>query len=183
MPLCSQAGGRWDPAWRLCCKNVEQKSKQQLTLQVKYKISVESSPFGSFITIRFTVPSGVNSRPEIPVRSGDKQWSWRASHCQWNFRKLDIEIMSRVVSVSQKQEVFKMQSGRSLSLPSALDAFFHATPYQRCFFIPLYMKQSTVSLQTHLSWGAFQQQSIKQRGFRKENNICWASKEICHLLH
>ncbi|XP_010014950.1 PREDICTED: disrupted in renal carcinoma protein 2 homolog, partial [Nestor notabilis] len=41
------------------------KSKQKLTLKVKYKISVDSTPFGSFITIRFHVQSVVNSGPEI----------------------------------------------------------------------------------------------------------------------
>lgn len=182
MLLRTQADAWWDPAWGLCCKNaaVEQKSKQQLTLQVKYKISVESTLFGSFITIRFLFQADLRSWWGLEINS---EADLLVTVSETSENKPEAEIMSRVVSVSKNQEVFKMQSGTSLSLPSALDAFFHATPYQRHFFIPLYVKQSTVSLQTHLSWGAFQQQSIKQRGFRKENNICWASKEICHLLH
>lgn len=53
MLFCTQADVLLDPAWGPCCKNVavEQKFKQQLSPQVKYKISVDSAPFGSFITL------------------------------------------------------------------------------------------------------------------------------------
>lgn len=65
MLFCTQADVQLDPAWGLCCKNVavEQKSKQKVSPQVKYKISFDSAPFGSFITIRFRIQSLVNSGP------------------------------------------------------------------------------------------------------------------------
>lgn len=122
MLLRTQAGVWWDPAWGLCCKNVavEQKSKHQLTPQVKYKISVDSTPFGSFITIRFLVQSVVNSEPEILVRSRGKQQSWLTIHNQWNLRK-QTEHLNNEHSLECLQEprgFFKMRSGRSLYLPS-----------------------------------------------------------------
>lgn len=72
MLFCTQTDVPLDPAWGLCCKNVavEQKSKEQLASQVKYRILVDSAPFGSFITIRFHVLSVVNSGPQIL----DKVW-------------------------------------------------------------------------------------------------------------
>lgn len=82
MLLNAQAGMCWDPAWGLCCKNVavKQKSKQQLTPQVKCKISVDSAPFGSFITITLLVQHIINTGPVILVQAGDKQQKWLTIH-------------------------------------------------------------------------------------------------------